>query len=135
MINGPIYPEKMKYYMDKLAKAGYEYRHSRDIAKADGLVITVTYARKSTGTMDDIIIHVYYNCKVHRCYLTCSLCNPQTNIWLSACSFDDDRNAYHYNGLHTSTLTRILCNGKNNDQILMELNKIELQRTLEKLDG
>lgn len=135
MTNGPIYPEKMKYYMNKLEKAGYEYRHDRDITGDDGVVITVTYTRSDTNDFSEIIIHVYYTRKVNRCYLTCSLRNPQTNIWHSACSFDDDRNAYHFNGLHTSTLTRILCNGKNNDQILMELNKVELKRTLEKLDG
>ena len=135
MANGPIYPEKMKYYMNKLEKAGYEYRHDRDITSDDGLVITVTYTRSDTNDFSEIIIHVYYTRKVNRCYLTCSLRNPQTNIWHSACSFDDDRNAYRFNGLHTSTLTRILCNGKNNDQILMELNKVELKSTLEKLDG
>lgn len=135
MANGPIYPEKMKYYMNKLEKAGYEYRHDRDITSDDGLVITVTYTRSDTNDFSEIIIHVYYTRKVNRCYLTCSLRNPQTNIWHSACSFDDDRNAYRFNGLHTSTLARILCNGKNNDQILMELNKVELERTLEKLDG
>lgn len=135
MTNGPIYPEKMKYYMNKLEKAGYEYRHDRDITGDDGVVITVTYTRSDTNDFSEIIIHVYYTRKVNRCYLTCSLRNPQTNIWHSACSFDDDRNAYHFNGLHTSTLTRILCNGKNNDQILMELNKVELKKTLEKLDG
>lgn len=135
MANGPIYPEKMKYYMNKLEKAGYEYRHDRDITNDDGLVITVTYTRSDTNDFSEIIIHVYYTRKVNRCYLTCSLRNPQTNIWHSACSFDDDRNAYRFNGLHTSTLTRILCNGKNNDQIMMELNKIELKSALEKLDG
>jgi hypothetical protein len=135
MANGPIYPEKMKYYMNKLEKAGYEYRHDRDITSDDGLVITVTYTRSDTNDFSEIIIHVYYTRKVNRCYLTCSLRNPQTNIWHSACSFDDDRNAYRFNGLHTSTLTRILCNGKNNDQILMELNKVELKSALEKLDG
>jgi hypothetical protein len=135
MTNGPIYPEKMKYYMNKLEKAGYEYRHDRDITSDDGLVITVTYTRSDTNDFSEIIIHVYYTRKVNRCYLTCSLRNPQTNIWHSACSFDDDRNAYRFNGLHTSTLTRILCNGKNNDQILMELNKVELKSALEKLDG
>ena len=135
MTNGPIYPEKMKYYMNKLEKAGYEYRHDRDITSDDGLVITVTYTRSDTNDFSEIIIHVYYTRKVNRCYLTCSLRNPQTNIWHSACSFDDDRNAYRFNGLHTSTLTRILCNGKNNDQILMELNKVELKIALEKLDG
>ena len=135
MANGPIYPEKMKYYMNKLEKAGYEYRHDRDITSDDGLVITVTYTRSDTNDFSEIIIHVYYTRKVNRCYLTCSLRNPQTNIWHSACSFDDDRNAYRFNGLHTSTLTRILCNGKNNDQIMMELNKIELKNALEKLDG
>lgn len=132
---GPIYPEKIKYYMNKLEKAGYEYRHDRDITSDNGLVITVTYTRSDTNDFSEIIIHVYYNRKVNRCYLTCSLRNPQTNIWISACSFDDERNAYKFNGLHTSTLARILCNGKNNDQILMELNKVELKRTLEKLDG
>jgi hypothetical protein len=135
MANGPIYPEKIKYYMNKLEKAGYEYRHDRDITSDDGLVITVTYTRSDTNDFSEIIIHVYYTRKVNRCYLTCSLRNPQTNIWHSACSFDDDRNAYRFNGLHTSTLTRILCNGKNNDQILMELNKVELKSALEKLDG
>ena len=135
MANGPIYPEKMKYYMNKLEKAGYEYRHDRDITSDDGLVITVTYTRSDTNDFSEIIIHVYYTRKVNRCYLTCSLRNPQTNIWHSACSFDDDRNAYRFNGLHTSTLTRILCNGKNNDQILMELNKVELKSALEKLYG
>lgn len=135
MANDPIYPEKMKYYMNKLEKAGYEYRHDRDITSDDGLVITVTYTRSDTNDFSEIIIHVYYTRKVNRCYLTCSLRNPQTNIWHSACSFDDDRNAYRFNGLHTSTLTRILCNGKNNDQILMELNKVELKIALEKLDG
>lgn len=135
MANGLIYPEKMKYYMNKLEKAGYEYRHDRDITNDHGLVITVTYTRSDTNDFSEIIIHVYYTRKVNRCYLTCSLRNPQTNIWHSACSFDDDRNAYRFNGLHTSTLARILCNGKNNDQILMELNKVELERTLEKLDG
>ena len=135
MANGPIYPEKMKYYMNKLEKAGYEYRHDRDITSDDGLVITVTYTRSDTNDFSEIIIHVYYTRKVNRCYLTCSLRNPQTNIWHSACSFDDNRNAYRFNGLHTSTLTRILCNGKNNDQIMMELNKIELKNALEKLDG
>ena len=135
MTNGPIYPEKMKYYMNKLEKAGYEYRHDRDITSDDGLVITVTYTRSDTNDFSEIIIHVYYTRKVNRCYLTCSLRNPQTNIWHSACSFDDDRNAYRFNGLHTSTLTRILCNGKNNDQILMELNKVELKSALEKLYG
>ena len=135
MTNGPIYPEKMKYYMNKLEKAGYEYRHDRDITSDDGLVITVTYTRSDTNDFSEIIIHVYYTRKVNRCYLTCSLRNPQTNIWHSACSFDDDRNAYRFNGLHTSTLTRILCNGKNNDQILMELNKVELKSALDKLDG
>lgn len=132
---GPIYPEKIKYYMNKLEKAGYEYRHDRDITSDNGLVITVTYTRSDTNDFSEIIIHVYYNRKVNRCYLTCSLRNPQTNIWDSACSFDDDRSAYHFNGLHTSTLARILCNGKNNDQILMELNKVELKKTLENLDG
>lgn len=135
MANDPIYPEKIKYYMNKLEKAGYEYRHDRDITSDDGLVITVTYTRSDTNDFSEIIIHVYYTRKVNRCYLTCSLRNPQTNIWHSACSFDDDRNAYRFNGLHTSTLTRILCNGKNNDQILMELNKVELKSALEKLDG
>lgn len=135
MTNGPIYPEKMKYYMNKLEKAGYEYRHDRDITSDDGLVITVTYTRSDVNDFSEIIIHVYYTRKVNRCYLTCSLRNPQTNIWHSACSFDDNRNAYRFNGLHTSTLTRILCNGKNNDQIMMELNKIELKNALEKLDG
>lgn len=135
MANGPIYPEKMKYYMNKLEKAGYEYRHARDITSDDGLVITVTYTRSDTNDFSEIIIHVYYNRKFNRCYLTCSLRNPQTNIWHSACSFDDDRNAYRFNGLHTRTLARILCNGKNNDQILMELNKVELKKTLENLDG
>jgi hypothetical protein len=135
MANGPIYPEKIKYYMNKLEKAGYEYRHDRDITSDDVLVITVTYTRSDTNDFSEIIIHVYYTRKVNRCYLTCSLRNPQTNIWHSACSFDDDRNAYRFNGLHTSTLTRILCNGKNNDQILMELNKVELKSALEKLDG
>lgn len=135
MANGPIYPEKMKYYMNKLEKAGYEYRHDRDITSDDGLVITVTYTRSDTNDFSEIIIHVYYTRKVNRCYLTCSLRNPQTNIWHSACSFDDDRNAYRFNGLYTSTLARILCNGKNNDQILMELNKVELKSALEKLDG
>ena len=135
MANGPIYPEKMKYYMNKLEKAGYEYRHDRDITSDDGLVITVTYTRSDINDFSEIIIHVYYTRKVNRCYLTCSLRNPQTNIWHSACSFDDDRNAYRFNGLHTSTLTRILCNGKNNDQIMMELNKVELKSALEKLDG
>lgn len=136
MAIGPEYPGKMRYYMNKLAEAGYEYRHERDIAKADGLVITVTYTKRSDpNSIDDIIIHVYYQCKDNRCYLTCSLRNPQTDIWLSACSFDDERNAYHFNGLHTSTLSRILCNCENNDQILMELNKVELKRTLETLDG
>jgi len=130
----PEYPEKIKYYMNKLEKAGYEYRHDRDI-KSDNLVITVTYTKSDTRDLSEIIVHVYYNRKVNRCYLTCSLRKPQTNIWISACSFDDDRNAYFFNGLHTSTLARILCNGKNNDQILMELNKVELKRTLEKLDG
>lgn len=135
MANGPIYPEKMKYYMNKLEKAGYEYRHGRDITNDDGLVITATYTRSDTNDFSEIIIHVYYRRKDNSCYLTCSLRNPQTNVWNSACSFDDERNAYHFNGLHTSTLTRILCNCKNNDQILMELNKVELKRTLEKLDG
>lgn len=135
MANGPIYPEKMKYYMNKLEKAGYEYRHDRDITSDDGLVITVTYTRSDANDFSEIIIHVYYTRKVNRCYLTCSLRNPQTNIWHSACSFDDDRNAYRFNGLHTSTLTCILCNGKNNDQIMMELNKVELKSVLEKLDG
>ena len=122
--------------MNKLAKAGYEYRHERDIkSDGDNLVITVTYTRSDSNDLSEIIIHVYYNRKVDKCFLTCSLRNPQTNIWLSACSFDDERNAYHFNGLHTSTLSRILCNCENNDQILMELNKVELKRTLEKLDG
>lgn len=134
MANGPIYPGKMRYYMNKLEEAGYEYRHSHDIINDDGLVITVTYTRSDTNDFPEIIIHVYYS-KDNSCYLTCSLRNLQTNIWHSACSFNDERNAYHYNGLHTSTLTRILCNGKNNDQILMELNRVELKRTLEKLDG
>lgn len=135
MANDTIYPEKIKYYMNKFEKAGYEYRHERDITDNDGIAITVTYTRSDANDFSEIIIHVYYRRKDNSCYLTCSLRNPQTNIWHSACSFDDERNAYHYNGLHTSTLTRILCNGKNNDQILMELNKVELKKTLEKLDG
>lgn len=88
------------------------------------------YENVETGKFLEI-----YTRKVNRCYLTCSLRNPQTNIWHSACSFDEDRNAYRFNGLHTSTLARILCNGKNNDQILMELNKVELKSALEKHDG
>ena len=118
-------PQKMKYYMNQLEKAGYTCDPWEDSFGQN----SVTFRFR----VENVVVGIHYDYDFDKCDMFCTVRDPRTMVWGYHASTFNTRNGDVRN-VNKRSFIRIVKSG-DPDKIVMEFNKYDMKYTFEVLDG